>query len=181
MKEIWKDIKGYEGIYQVSNRARIKRLERIIRKKGDVNHTKLNEIIMKQSDCRGYKVVGLTKESKKRRYYVHRLVATAFLLNEYELPCINHKDGCKSNNNLKNLEWCTAAENRNHALLTGLARSVTGSDHGNAKFIEHDIKIIFKMAKFISMSKIALIYGVQTNAISDILQRKTWKHVDLAD
>lgn len=102
MKEIWKDIKDYEGHYQVSNLSRVKSI-----KFG-------KEIIMKQNIKRGYYYVGLLKNGKQKNYLVHRLVAEAFLDNPNNYPCVNHKDEDKLNNNVDNLEWCTASYNNTY-------------------------------------------------------------------
>ena len=101
--EEWRDIKGYEGLYQVSNLGRVK-------------STKFNkEIIMKQKECRGYKRIGLRKNGEKQKFYsIHRLVAEAFIPNENELPCINHNDENKTNNKVENLEWCSYEYNANY-------------------------------------------------------------------
>jgi len=111
--EIWKDVIGYEGLYQVSNYGRVKALskQKVIRNNISF-FTK--EIILKQgTDC-GYKKVVLTKESKRSTKKVHRLVASAFLGDEPNL-CVNHIDSNRSNNNLENLEWLTHLENIRHA------------------------------------------------------------------
>jgi len=117
MEEIWKDIKNYEGLYQVSNLGRVKSLERTkIDKMGRQFHVKekiLNPLIIK-----GYYAVWLYNEKLgKKRYTVHRLVAEAFIPNPYNLPQVGHKDennfktgdGC--NNCVDNLEWTTALDN----------------------------------------------------------------------
>ena len=103
MKEIWKDIKDYEGHYQVSNLGRVKSI-----KFG-------KEIILKQhiNIKGGYYYVCLLKNGKHKNYYVHRLVAEAFLPITDNLPQVNHKDENKLNNSVDNLEWCDAKYNIN--------------------------------------------------------------------
>ena len=107
MKEIWKDIKGYDGLYQVSNLGNIKRL-------------KDNYIFKVNKNSRGYRVVTLTKNKKEKSITVHRLVAQAFIDNPYNFSQINHIDGNKLNNKIDNLEWCTASQNMQHAYKNGL-------------------------------------------------------------
>lgn len=103
MDEIWKDIKGYEGLYQVSNWGRIK----------SIRFGK--ERIMKLCPDRyGYLYIVLYKNNIKKAYRVHRLVAEAFIDNTDNLPCVNHKDENKQNNNVENLEWCDAKYNLNY-------------------------------------------------------------------
>lgn len=114
MKEIWKDIKGYEGHYQVSNLGRVKSLARIVvtyhGKKQPINERILKIKIHKQ----GYLEVNLHSKGKYKTYKVHRLVAIAFIPNPYGLLEINHKDENKSNNMVDNLEWCTSSYNANY-------------------------------------------------------------------
>lgn len=107
MKENWKDIKGYEGIYQVSDKGRIKSL--------NWNKTGKKKLLkIHVSKKHGYSEVHLSKEGKDEVPRVHRLVAQAFIPNPDNLPQVNHKDEDKTNNNVDNLEWCTAKYNTNY-------------------------------------------------------------------
>lgn len=99
MKEIWKDVVGYEGLYKVSSLGRVKG------KKG---------IIKTQYNNHKYPLLHLYKNGVSRAYTVHRLVAMAFIPNPEHKPQVNHIDGDKSNNNLDNLEWATESENQIH-------------------------------------------------------------------
>ena len=108
--EEWKDIKGYEGIYQISNKGRVKTLGNNRRKE------KIREGI---EDNRGYKRISLCKNGKEKKYSIHRLVAQAFLPNPDNLPVVNHKDENKLNNNVENLEWCTQEYNVNYSSSNG--------------------------------------------------------------
>lgn len=114
MKEIWKDIEGYEGLYQVSNQGRVKSLAReIIRNRGGTIYTLIQkERILRYSDnTRGYLVVDLIKEGRQMKHYIHRLVAKTFLPNPNNMPEVNHKDEDKLNNCVDNLEWCSSSYN----------------------------------------------------------------------
>lgn len=115
MKEIWKDIEGYEGLYQVSNLGRVKSLGN-----GKVRNPNLkNERILKAAkDMGGYLRIALSKDGKKKFYMVHRLVASAFIPNPYSLPQVNHRDEDKTNNIIQNLEWCSAKYNSNYGTRT---------------------------------------------------------------
>lgn len=103
MEEIWKDIKGYEGLYQVSNYGRVKSFKH--------NKEKLRKEV---KDNMGYLIVNLSKNGNKKIYKIHRLVAEAFLQNPNNYPQVNHKDENKINNRADNLEWCTAKYNSNY-------------------------------------------------------------------
>ena len=107
MEEIWKDVKGFEGIYQVSNLGRVKSVRR--------------NIILKNRIARnGYKRVLLCTNNIPKNYYIHRLVATAFISNPNNYPIVNHKDENPQNNSVGNLEWCTQEYNVNYG--TGIAK-----------------------------------------------------------
>lgn len=104
--EIWKDVKGYEGLYQVSNLGRVKSLDYDGSKK---------ERIMSPYNVHGYSRVRLFNDKKRVSTSVHRLVAGAFISNPENKPFVNHIDGNKSNNKIENLEWCNNSENLIHA------------------------------------------------------------------
>ena len=104
MEEIWKDIEGYEGLYKISNMGRVKSIK--------FNKEK---ILFLQKDKYGYLRVGLRKMGKLKNYFVHRLVAEAFIPNPNNLPIVNHKDENKQNNCVENLEWCTVKYNNSYA------------------------------------------------------------------
>lgn len=107
MKEIWKDIKGYEGLYQISNFGRVKSLKRMMKNR------KCEEIIKKPSitNKRYYKLP-LCKYGKNKYFFIHRLVAQAFIPNFENKPTVDHIDRNKLNNNVSNLRWATYKEQR---------------------------------------------------------------------
>lgn len=121
--EIWKDVEDYEGIYQVSNLARIKSMPRIIfrnRLKKDIPYNLPCKIMKQAKGKRGYLVLALWKENVTKRATAHRIVAKAFIPNPENKPFINHIDLNKINNVPINLEWCTAKENMHHAHKNGV-------------------------------------------------------------
>lgn len=124
MKEIWKDIPGYEGYYQASNFGRVKSMERIsIRNNGHSEHSvyRTKEKIKKvQKQSRGYSQVVLYKDGVAKTIRLNTLIARMFVPNPEEKPYVNHIDGNKDNNRADNLEWVTAKENTAHAYRTGL-------------------------------------------------------------
>ena len=114
MSEIWKPIKGYEGLYEVSNKGRIKSLKRYTNSKNEFGNIKQNhnEKILKNNTMKtGYVMTTLYKEGKPKSFFIHRLVAEAFINNPNNYKEVNHKDENKSNNNVENLEWCTRKYN----------------------------------------------------------------------
>lgn len=120
--EIWKDIAGFDGVYQISNLGRVKSLDRVIsiEYKDRAGTRKIKGKLRKPiKDKDGYLVIGLGKGN----YKIHRLVAMAFIPNTNNYPQINHIDGNKRNNAATNLEWCTNAENQNHAFKIGLKKT----------------------------------------------------------
>ncbi len=110
--EIWKDIPGYEGIYQVSNLGSIKRLP--LGKQWPSRKTHNNLRVLR--DRNGYLSVNLSRENSTKWWLVHRLVAIAFIPNPQGYPCVNHKDENKRNNRADNLEWCSYEYNANYGL-----------------------------------------------------------------
>lgn len=112
--EEWRDIADYEGLYQVSNFGRVKSLPRMVKGRGGSEYL-LRERFLKQAvDKYGYLMVGLHKEGKGKMCKVHKLVAQHFIPNPHNLPCVNHRDECKTNNIWLNLEFCSYKYNANY-------------------------------------------------------------------
>ena len=111
--EIWKDVVGYEGFYQVSNKGNVRSVER----RDSRGHRRGGRILKPTYDTDGYLRVTLCKNGKHKTKKVHRLVAEAFIPNLESLPHVNHMDEVKDNNELSNLEWCTHKYNMNYGTL----------------------------------------------------------------
>lgn len=113
MIEIWKDIKGFEGYYQISNLGNIKGLDRKVKSKRSKSGFRIvkSKLISTHINKYGYVSVRLRKEGKTKAFTIHRLVAIAFIPNPNNYPSINHIDENKLNNNVQNLEWCTVKYN----------------------------------------------------------------------
>ena len=157
--EEWRDIKGYEGAYQVSSYGRIRSRFKILKK---------------QKHKQGYELVGLSKNGTTKRYLVHRLVAEAFIKNVDNKPEVNHKDGNKNNNAVENLEWCTRLENIRHAWDTGLTREPTNlNDKKRIRQINLDTMEV--VAEYESLHDAYRKTGIQYKNISKVLVGKRIK------
>ena len=112
--EIWKDIKGYEGLYQISNKGRVYSIPRSINKSDGKTQFVRGRILKPYIKQNKYLEADLCTEGKVKRYLIHRLVAEAFIPNPNNLPEVNHKNEVKTDNNVENLEWCTPKYNTNY-------------------------------------------------------------------
>lgn len=120
MNEEWKDILGYEGLYQISNLGRVMSLPK------NKGWCKTPEKILNTRIKQGYNSVALYKNGKSSEYRVHRLVGQAFIPNVENKPFIHHIDGNKLNNNVNNLMWCTNQENQLYAYNEGASKPTYG-------------------------------------------------------
>lgn len=158
-KEIWKDIKDYEGLYKISNLGRVK--------------NKKNYILKLRKDRKGYLIAYLYKKQKMKCKKVHRLVAQAFIENNNNKPQINHINGLKEDNKVENLEWVTPSENINHAYKKGLHKKYYGSNHNNARsIIQYDIKGNF-IKEWGSIIEAAKSYNTSEENIYSCLNKKS--------
>lgn len=174
--EIWKDIKDYEGLYQISNLARVRSLERtMVLPTGGMFH--ILERIMVQKKNKGYWVVGLSKKSKKFTAKVHRLVAFHFIPNPENKRQVNHLFG-KDDNRATSLEWATGSENMSHSFRVGthVSPACKGEKNGQSKLTEENVREI-RNSEIKSTRKLAKKYSVSNILISKILNFKIWQHV----
>lgn len=177
-REEWKDVEGYEGIYQVSNLGRLKSLERIVHSK-KWDRREPSKILSPPQLKSGYLIASLHKEGKTKSVLLHRLIAKAFIPNPNNLPQVNHKDGNKQNNMIDNLEWVSAQDNIIHAYTNNLMHPAHGIKINVGHFVEEDIRNIRRMALTgMSQRKIAAEYGVHQGSIWLILKGKTYRWVE---
>ncbi|HCC04014.1 MAG TPA: hypothetical protein DEP51_04060 [Clostridiales bacterium] len=112
--ETWKEIKNYEGFYEVSSLGRVRSLTRYVKQKNNSKKKIAGKILKPIPNKNGYLMVTLSKDCKGKRYFVHRLVADAFILNKNNKKEVNHIDENPKNNKVNNLEWVTHLENSNY-------------------------------------------------------------------
>lgn len=165
--EVWRDVEGYEGHYQVSNRGRIKSL---IGWNGH-EYVKREKILagwIQASGKSGYKrrVIKLAVKGIGKQYKVHQLVARAFIDNPDCYNLINHIDGNPLNNHIDNLEWCTQKENVNHAIKTGLVKVPAYEN-------EEEIVRLYKEGK--SVRAICKIYKSNNKTVNKVLRNNGLK------
>lgn len=175
VNEIWKDVSGYEGYYQVSNLGRVRSLPR--RVNAAYSATKLmSGKLLKPRYCKnGYYYVCLYGLGIQKNITVHSLVANAFLGDRPNGLDVNHIDGDKSNNSCTNLEYSSRSQNIRHALDTGLCHSRIGDNHHASKLSSKDIPAIrYRLAMGHSQLSIARDYGVSQTVIGDISRGVTW-------
>lgn len=183
MEEIWKDIEGWQGYYQVSDLGRVRSLERFntLTRNGTTFKSFIEGKILKISNDKvGYKIISLESSQKKfkKTYKIHRLVSIHFIPNPENKPMVNHINGIKSDNRAENLEWATAKENCVHAHENNLVESSKGEHHYNSKLTE-EIVLKIKYGKFEGMShpQIARLFGIKRLQVLKIRNGKTWKHL----
>lgn len=166
MKEIWKDVPNYEGLYSVSNL-------------GEVKSLRFNKLL-KQSPhiVTGYQRVSLTVKGSSKVFYIHRLVMEVFIGRKDGLE-VNHIDGDKNNNKLTNLEWVTHHENIKHSHAMGLnkPKQVRGSKVGAAKLNESQVLEIKQNRGKQTYKETAKKYGVSSGTIYGIYSNTWWRHV----
>lgn len=170
--EIWKQIKGYEGIYEISSLGRVKSLSREKKSKGN-GITITDERYIKYPLIK-YPHVTLHKKGIKKTALIHRLVAEAFIPNPDNKLEVNHKDGNSKNFSIDNLEWVTKSENQLHAYKFGLVSPIKGEKNILSKLSDKqvlDIREKYK-TKMYSQREIAKEFGVSQCRINFIVNNK---------
>lgn len=174
-KEIWKTVKRYEGLYEVSNMGRVKSLSRTRQGKGGGLYPVCEKILTNRVSGAGYFQIALSKGSKKKYPLIHRLVAQNFIPNPQNKPQVNHKNGIKTDNRVENLEWCTQSENQHHAYKIGLQKHQYGEQRFCSKLTENQVVKIKQMLLIgFRTGVIAKIYSVHSVTITDIKMGRTW-------
>lgn len=175
--ELWKDIDGYEGFYQVSNLGRVRSLPRYVSDRRLGTKFLKGRDLSLTADSNGYVIVVLQRNGEKRSFKVHRLVTTAFLPNPENKPSVNHIDHNKANNCLSNLEWCTPKENTAHMHKHSRNYEAYGFDNPSTKISEDDVIQIRELAKTRTHVSIAKLFGVSAQHVDKIVSRQRRKTV----
>lgn len=161
----WREIPGYEGLYEVSDDGRIR-------------SPRTGRDLSVGTTPRGYRTAQLFKDNRKKTLQVHRLVTLAFVgprpTNWHQ---VNHKNGVKADNRPSNLEWMTARENTHHAMELGL-KDCRGEKHPKSKLTEAKVReILLLLAGGCTQRPLAKLYGVAPETVASIATGRNWKHV----
>lgn len=172
--EIWKDIKNFEGLYQISHLGRVKSVDRIVviedQKNNRVYEKHFPECIKATNlDTKGYVIVTLKKNGKSSRHRIHRLVAEAFIPNSNNLPQVNHLNENKKDNHISNLEWCTDEYNNTYG--TRLKRI---SENNKGKLPHNCVKVVIFGVVYNSLVEAGKALGV----CGDTIKNRINKHIE---
>lgn len=177
-KERGRWIKGYEGMYAVSNLGRVKSVARTVMSNRGRPITRMGKILSLNTSAAGYRYISVCKDGKSRTFLIHRLVAEAFIPNPHNLPVVMHLDDVPGNNRVTNLKWGTQKTNMEDMVRKGRQPSPKGSTNGSSKLTEKDIPQIRKLLTAgWTQKRIASKFGVDQSTISLIKHRKEWAHV----
>lgn len=163
--EIWKDIEGYEGLYQVSNLGRVRSLDRVVQRSSycsNAQERRKGRILKISHMPTGYGFCSLSKDNTQETKLIHRLVAEAFMQNLNNYPCINHRNEDKTDNRVENLEWCTQKYNVNY----GTSRERASTNNPLCKRIKVDGVVfcsIREAERFLNCPKYALFQVLKNN------------------
>lgn len=171
MEEIWKDIKDYEGYYQISNLGKIHSCDRFVKTKGNSERFVPGRSILPYIGHGGYYYVSLYKENKNKSYTLHRLIAETFIPNRENLPCVDHINTIRTDNSIKNLKWCSFKENNNNQKTIEHKRNA--SNHYGVLQISKEGDVI---AEFESSRQIEEILGIKRKSIQTAISRKQKSH-----
>ncbi len=165
--EVWKNVDGYVGVYQVSSFGRVRSLDRMRFGRGGALVPLYGKIMKQKTSKYGYKVIHLRRDEKVSHPSIHRLVAIAFIPVVEGKETVNHKDGNKENNNVANLEWATNSEQMTHAVNSGLVE-IRGTPKFSKEFKQkvHD----YYHSNQISVSNLADMFGISNRTAGRVVK-----------
>jgi len=175
MKESWHSIPGYKNLYEINiETEEIKSLSRRVNHM-NIGFRETGERTFKPRVSNGYKTTSLYKKGVMKNIFIHRVIAKLFIPNPKNQPCINHKNGIKTDNRIENLEWCTKKENTAHAHKVGLIKA-KGENNGRAKIT---LEIAKKIRSEYIPNKVTRVmlanrYGICKGMVDHILQNNNW-------
>lgn len=173
LNEIWKDIPDYEGLYQVSNLGRIKSLDRIVTSKRGWSKFVKGRILKPSKHHYGYLQVSLLRNGNQKPVWIHSLVAQSFIPNPDKFPCVNHKDECKTNNMVDNLEWCDIAYNNAHGTRVERLSKTQRNDPKKSKQVKQiDCKSGQTLAIFPSIAEASRQTNISEENIRSVAKSK---------
>lgn len=189
MKEEWRNIKGYDGRYQISSFGRIKSLERYVDRKKQGKLKIKERIMIPRLTKTGYYRIGLCANNKLKMFCIHRLVAETFIPNSEKKPQVNHKNGIKNDNKVSNLEWVTNSENQKHSFeylnKKPLWKGKTGILHNRSKSVYQINKKGIILNEFGSIAEAERTTNISSSSISSCClgKRKTaggykWRYIN---
>lgn len=179
---MFKDVKGYEGLYSVNEFGEVWSHEKISSVGKNGGKVIRGNRLLKSVDLgkTKHQRVLLTKNGNRKQHLVHRLVSIAFIENPNNYSFVNHKDGNPKNNNVLNLEWCTAKQNAKHAYDNGLHKppQQKGIKNSQSKLTENQVKQIKEQHKMIkNCSAIAREFKLNPKTVNSIVNGKSWSHI----
>lgn len=174
-------IDGYCHLYLVSSHGRIKALDRYVTEKTGLKRFHAGRLITPKKTG-AYLGVSLFEDGKGKRFYIHRLVAMAFIPNPFNKPCVNHRNFNACDNRIQNLEWTTYKENTDWSVAAGRITanlSPKGIDCPHSKLDNESVRTLrLTWTRGSSMQELVQKYGVSSAAIYKVLCGRTWKHVE---
>lgn len=179
LKEVWKHVNGFKGVYEVSNLGRVRSKDHVVKTRTNGTRIQYGRVLKGSVSIKGYLRVALSSDCVKFNASVHRLVAISFIQNPENKPQVNHINGVKSDNRVDNLEWCTNSENQIHAVKNKLIKHNLGDKHHMSKLTNNEVieaRALFNSKK-LKNTELAKKYNVSATAMSNILRKITYKEV----
>lgn len=181
-KEAWKDIPGWEGVYQASTKGAIRSLNRYVVTKGGKSWYIKGKVLKNRVASNGYSRIVLHTKIKKRETYVHQLIAETFLMRDYKSKklTVNHINNVKTDNRISNLEVVTQSQNIIHSINKGNRVVAMGQSHYASKFTQKEVNSIKKIydSGFVMQKDLADMLNVSRTCICNIINGRTWRNTN---